>query len=198
MSGEKPSSDLLIQALAKGDMSILDDIYDTYRNDFLRWAASRYERANRDDILDAWHDTMIMFYEQVRDGKLKELTCELKTFLFMIGHRRIMNFFRKAGRIDYVEEVDVKNNMAESINIPEYELNYEDGNTFLQSAIDELPEQTRQILSLRYVQGKTIEEIMQIMNYSSANVVSATLSRALKKLKERILEKTEGTPPWKS
>ena len=198
MKFENLTLDFIRQQVERGDLRVIDHIYETYRPEFLSWAHHRYTTINHDDLLDTWQDTIVMFYEQVRDGKLKELTCELKTFLFMIGHRRIMNFFRKAGRIDYVEEVDVKNNMAESINIPEYELNYEDGNTFLQSAIDELPEQTRQILSLRYVQGKTIEEIMQIMNYSSANVVSATLSRALKKLKERILEKTEGTPPWKS
>lgn len=67
MEDNKQSPDLLIRSLVDGDMNVLDQIYDTYRDDFLRWAKSKFPAALRDDLLDAWHDTMIVFYEQVRD-----------------------------------------------------------------------------------------------------------------------------------
>ena len=192
MSGEKPSSDLLIQALAKGDMSILDDIYDTYRNDFLRWAASRYERANRDDILDAWHDTMIMFYEQVRDGKLTHLTCELKTYLFLIGHRRMIKMHKKAEKIDLVEEFPANLEVHESINTFEWDDMQEAYRQVLMGAVAELPEQARLILVQRFIERKSVEEIRLQMRYESTNAVSVTLSRTLKKLKETIENKMKG------
>ena len=75
-------SESIIRSLSEGNMKVLDQLYDSYRDDFLRWAGQRFHVKNRDDLLDAWHDTMIMFYEQVRDKKLTQLTCEVKTYLY--------------------------------------------------------------------------------------------------------------------
>ncbi len=197
MKFENISLDMILQFITSGDLRVIDHIYETYRQDFLHWAHRKYPKANHDDLLDAWQDTMVMFYEQIRDRKLTYLTCEIKTFLFLIGDRRLMNMFRKTDRIEYVEEFDVNKNMIESINGIEVERRYEEDKQFLERAIEELPDQTRQILSLRFLHGKSVAEIMQIMKYTSLNAVSATLSRALKKLKDNSHEKTEGIPPWK-
>ncbi len=51
-------------------------------------------------------------------------------------------------------------------------------------AVGQLPSQSRKILMLRYIEGKSIEEIMKTMQYTSVNAVSVTLSRNLKKLRE--------------
>ncbi|MBL0007113.1 MAG: hypothetical protein IPP25_07980 [Saprospiraceae bacterium] len=69
MEDNKQSPDLLIRSLVDGDMNVLDQIYDTYRDDFLRWANQNFRQPSV-SLLDAWHDTMIMFYEQVRDRLL--------------------------------------------------------------------------------------------------------------------------------
>jgi len=196
MNSEKPSADLLLVALREGDMSVLDNIYDRYRDDFLRWGTSRFRNARRDDLLDAWQDAVIMFYEQVRDGKLTQLTCEIKTFLFLIASRRLMKTLKKSERIDLVEEFHVNVRIIESINGFEEDED-ETKRQILQEAVQALPEQSKQTLTLRYVDGKSVSEIKKLMNYASENVVSATLSRTLKKLKETIQEKTASTSPWK-
>ena len=104
------SPDALLQSLASGNMAVLDQLYDLYRNDFLRWAGQKFQVKNRDDLLDAWHDTMIMFYENVRDKKLTHLTCEVKTYLFTIGYRRLLKIYKKndaeslACVLDYYDE----------------------------------------------------------------------------------------------
>jgi RNA polymerase sigma factor (sigma-70 family) len=198
MKFENLSLDIILDYITRGDLRVIDYIYDTYRQDFLNWAQRKYPSANHDDLLDAWQETMVMFYEQVRDRKLTYLTCEIKTFLFLIGSRRLMNMFRKTDRVEYVEEFDVNINMIESINEMKYELHNEEELEFIRQAIDKMPAQSRQILTLRFLHGKSIEEILQIMNYSSDNAVSAALSRALKNLKDIILKQTQGSPPWKS
>ena len=91
----KPAANALLLSLSQGNMAVLDQLYDLHRDDFLRWAGQRFHVKNRDDLLDAWHDTMIMFYEQVRDKKLVNLTCEIKTYLFTIGYRRLLKIFNK-------------------------------------------------------------------------------------------------------
>ncbi len=197
MEAEKPNHDLLLQSLADGDMAVLDQIYDTYRDDFLRWAKSKFPNAGRDDLLDAWHDTMIMFYEQVRDRKLTHLTCELKSYLFLIGNRRLIKMHKKAEKTDLVDEIDANIQIEESINALEWEEMDDERRTLLSQAVDELPEQSKRILIQRYVEGKSVPAIMEAMGYTSVNAVSVTLSRSLKQLKERIGERMAQQTTWK-
>jgi RNA polymerase sigma factor (sigma-70 family) len=189
MEDVKPTPNSLLQSLASGDMSILDRLYDAHRDDFLRWAGHRFVVKNRDDLLDAWHDTMIMFYEQVRDRKLTNLTCEIKTYLFTIGYRRLLKIFKRNEKIDLVEEFDANNDIDESINVLESEKMQEEHQRILQEAVQELPEKSRQILVMRFMEGKSIPQIRAQMGYESENAVSVTLSRGLKKLKEIITER---------
>lgn len=189
MEKEKPSPNALLMSLSEGHMAVLDQLYDDYRDDFLRWAGQRFQGINRDDLLDAWHDTMIMFYEQVRDKKLTNLTCEIKTFLFTIGYRRLLRMHKKSERIDLVEVFDANINIDHSINMSESEEMAEEQQIILMAAIRELPEKSRQILVMRFLDGKSIPQIMQEMSYASENAVSVTLSRGLKKLKEMISER---------
>ena len=189
MEEVKPTPNSLLQSLAAGDMSILDRLYDAHRDDFLRWAGNRFVVKNRDDLLDAWHDTMIMFYEQVRDRKLTHLTCEIKTYLFTIGYRRLLKIFKRNEKIDLVEEFDANNDIDESINVLENEKMQEEHQSILHEAVKELPEKSRQILVMRFMEGKSIPQIMAQMGYESENAVSVTLSRGLKKLKEIITER---------
>ena len=186
-----------LQSLADGDMAVLDQIYDTYRDDFLRWSKSRFQSAGRDDLLDAWHDTMIMFYEQVRDRKLTHLTCELKSFLFLIGYRRLIRIHKAAEKTDLVDELNANIQIEESINALESEEMDDERRTLLIQVVDELPEQSRRILMQRFVEGKCIPDIMEAMGYTSVNAVSVTLSRTLKKLKESIGERMVQQRTWK-
>ena len=197
MEAEKPNHDLLIQSLSDGDMAVLDQIYDTYRDDFLRWSKSRFQSADRADLLDAWHDTMIMFYEQVRDRKLTHLTCDIKSYLFLIGYRRLIRMHKVAEKIDLADEVNANIQIDESINTLESEEMDNERRTLLIQAVNELPEQSRRILMLRFVEGKSVSDIMETMGYTSVNAVSVTLSRCLKKLKDSIGERMVQQRTWK-
>lgn len=182
------TGDALILSLSSGNMDVLDNLYDRYRDDFLRWAAQRFQ-LNRDDLLDAWHDTMIMFYEQVRDKKLTTLTCEVKTYLFTIGYRRLIKIHYAVKKIDLKEDFDANENIDDSINISEAEERSEQQRKAMIKAVEQLPEKSRRILSMRYLEGKSIPRIMEEIGYESENAVSVTLSRALKKLKELLTDR---------
>ena len=62
----------------------------------------------------------------------------------------------------------------------------EERKDLLLNAINELPPQSKQVLMLRFIEGKSLKDISQILNYGSLNVLSATISRSLKRLKENI------------
>lgn len=192
----KTAANTLLHSLSTGNMSVLDQLYDDHRDDFIRWAGQRFHIQNRDDLIDAWHDTMIMFYENVRDKKLTHLTCEVKTYLFTIGYRRLLRMHDKLKRTDLVEEFDANINIDESINVYEDEEVTEQQQTILKDAVKELPEKSRQILVMRFMDGKSVPEIMKALGYTSENAVSVTLSRGLKKLKEIISERMDAEQIW--
>src|SRR5687767_5971795 len=141
----KPTADSLLQSLSQGNMDVLDQLYDSYRDDFIRWASQRF-RVNRDDLIDAWHDTMIMFYEQVRDKKLVHLSCEMKTYLFTIGYRRLLKMHKKNEKTELTDQFDANINIDESINVLENEAIMEEQQQILKNAVNALPEKSRQIL----------------------------------------------------
>ncbi|HUN16380.1 MAG TPA: sigma-70 family RNA polymerase sigma factor [Saprospiraceae bacterium] len=178
----------LFKGLKSGDMKIYDNLYLLYREDFLRTAKHKFGAIPEADIVDAWQDSVISFFEQISSGKLISLSCTIKSFLYLVGFRYILkthkkkvktdsleSFFHPSEDLRFVEEMELKRGLNE-----EQEL--------LNIRINELPEQSKRILLLRYVEGKSISEITKEMKYQSENSVSVTLSRTLKKLKE-LLEK---------
>lgn len=178
----------LFKGLKSGDLKVYDNLYLLYREDFLRTAKHKFGAISEADIVDAWQDSVISFFEQISSGKLLSLSCTIKSFLYLLGFRYILkthkktmktdsleSFFHLSEDVRFVEEIDLKMDLNEE-------------QILLNVRINELPEQCKRILMLRYVEGKSIPEIAKEMKYQSENSVSVTLSRTLKKLKE-LLEK---------
>ena len=179
----------IFQALKSNQMGAIDQIYKLYRSDFLRVAALKFSAVPKEDLIDAWQDTVISFYEQIRSGKLSTLTCSLRTFLFLLGYRYIIKYKRH-----YLKELSsdkMENNSNQQVSLIELDWDkpWNEEKKTLEDSIQQLPEQSRRILILRYLEGKTIDEIKTEMNYTSTNVVSATLSRSLNKLREVFTQK---------
>lgn len=179
----------IIRSLSAGNMNVLDRVYDAYRDVFIKWAGQRFHLKNRQDILEAWHDTMIIFYEQIRDKKLKQLTCELRTYLFTIGYRRLIKMHKENGKMELMEDISAIQDINESIDISELEEINGQKEKLLVASIDELPDQTRRMLIKRFMGKKSIPQITTEMGYESENAVSVTLSRGLKQLKKLIIKR---------
>ena len=46
-------------------MEAFDQLYSLYRNDFIKAAKYRFNSSRQDDIVDAWQDAVISFYDQI-------------------------------------------------------------------------------------------------------------------------------------
>lgn len=169
-----------------GQNQMLTSIYDFYRADFLRWGSQRFN-TNREDIEDAWQDALIAFYEQVLSGKLCELHCTLRTYLFAIGYKRLLKNHRKMKRLIWRDEIDDAIQKNREIVHFQWDDPLQEEKEQLVAAINDLSAQCQELLLRKYYEEKSIHEIMQELNYNTANTVSASLSRCLKKLKELIV-----------
>jgi len=176
----------IISLIAQGNMEVLDQVYTTYKPAYLNWARQRFPSTNQQDIVDSWHDSIIAFYEQVISKKLVTLSCELRTYLFTIGYRSLLKKHKKIQKIFDDEEID-KKLIDASLNLFfEEEDPLKEQKEMLLKEINQLPTQSQQILMLRFIEGKSLKDISEIVNYNSLNVLSATISRSLKLLKTKI------------
>ena len=176
----------IISLISQGNMEVLDQVYTTYKPAYLNWARQRFPSTNQQDIVDSWHDSIIAFYEQVISKKLISLTCEIKTYLFTIRYRSLLKKHKKIQKIFDDEEID-KKLIDASLNLFfEEEDPLKEQKEMLLKEINQLPTQSQQILMLRFIEGKSLKDISEIVNYNSLNVLSATISRSLKLLKTKI------------
>ncbi len=173
----------ILNSLLKGDMKVFDLIYNRHRAEFLKFSGQKYHGLSQDNLIDAWQESLISFYEQVRDKRLTTLTCSLKSYLFMMGLRFLAKVHKKAARIDPLNDLNVDLGHHEEIIYHELD----ERQQLVLSHVSELPEQAKKILLLRFEDGLSIPEITKVLGYSSVNSVSVSLSRTLKLLKERVI-----------
>lgn len=167
---------------------MLEILYDLHREAFYRWAGKRFD-CGKSALEDAWQDAMLIFYDQVRSGRLKTLSCSTKTYLFAVGFRVLSASERKQKRFSPKDEID------EALQAQAFVFEWDDPwleeRETLLAAMDELSPHCRQLLKLRYYEGKSLQEVQAELGYNSLNSLSASISRCLKELKAIISKKNE-------
>lgn len=175
----------LLQALRTQGSKALEQLYLSYREDFIAFA--RKYRANEEDILDVYQDAIIAFFENVQSGKIKELSSSIKTYLFSIGKYKLIDKLKQNGKELGVELLE---NIAEPLeNTYEEKLELNDRQEQLKDAINELGGPCKELLILFYYRQYSIQAIQYEMAYKNENVVKAHKSRCMKSLRAIISKK---------
>lgn len=182
----EPEITQTLAAIKSGDEKTIDQIYQSYKPQFINWASSKFSLSEA-DIIDCWQDSVIAFYEQVVSGRLETLDVGLKTYLFAIGRNKLLYKLRSKKSNIQKEQVFAENYFLEN----EASGGYADLDDIqgeeekrLQKAMQSLSEKNRAILISRYYDGLSLEQIQKKGNYSSINAVSASISRAISILKK--------------
>ena len=186
----KPHSEILndqqlLHALQSQGSRALEQLYLAYRDDFIAFA--RKYHVNDEDIFDIYQDSIIAFFENVQNGKVRELSSSVKTYLFGIGKYKLIDRFRQNGKEAEIERLE---NIEEPLeNTFEELLNLNHRQQQLKEAINELGSQCKDLLILFYYRQYSIESIQNEMDYKNENVVKAHKSRCMKSLREIINKK---------
>lgn len=178
----------IIDALRSGDQSALDNLYLELKPAFMDWCYGKY-KLNEADSLDVWQDTIIAFYEQTVSGKLTKLEVSLKTYLFSIAKNKILNRFRTAKNLDKKHDKYLEIKELQLIGYDELDDIKKDQQAKISGAMDQLSPKARKILIMRYYDNLSLESIMKNEGYQNKNALSASLSRAVSKLKEIVNQK---------
>lgn len=177
-------TDHLFQTLlTREGEKVLENLYDLYREAFFRWAGSRFECSHA-ALQDAWQDAVIVFYDQVKSGRLTALQCSVKTYLFAVGFRVLSASGRKQKNWVKLDEIDAI--LEAQVMTFEWDDPWLEEREILLAALQELSPQCQQLLTQRYYAEKTLPELQTEFGYNSLDTLNVSLSRCLKRLKELI------------
>ena len=174
----------LILLLKASDKKTLEKVYIDNRDAFINFA--RKFKLSDDDIVDVYQDAIIAFREKAVEGKLENLSCSISTFLFGIGKYMLFDKARKNNKkvADFPLENEAYNYKEMSISFIEETPN--EFQLLLQKGFDSLGKKCKEVLTLFYYRGFTIDEIAEKLNYNNKNVVKSQKSRCIKQLKDII------------
>jgi len=184
------SESALLLLIKAGNEPAIESIYKLYREKFMAWAHARY-KANPHDLEDVWQDAVIIFYENVKNGKLDVLNSKISTYLFAIGKNILHNKLKKNQRMEFPGSIDEDYNLV--VDDLDFDLQAPENETYLKVCFEQLGRQCRDLLIKRYYLEHTIDEMLVEFNFNSKNVVSASLSRCLSQLRDFIKSRKKDT-----
>ncbi len=178
------SKEAILKAIKSGDKSILHQLYESYRMDFLHFG-KRYLQ-DETKLLDTYQDAFVVFFEQVQSDKLSTLESSIKTYIFSIGKYMLIKKFKDSLKEQPTETIDTLVLTQDDI---QEQIELTDRQERIAAAIQELGEGCKNLLVLFYYKKYSIEAIKDDLAYKTVSVVKTKKRRCLDYLKRIIVEK---------
>lgn len=175
-------SSILI-ALKNDDKSVLKSVYLEHKPAFISFAKTY--KINNEDALDIYQDAIIALRENALKGNLYDLKSGLKTYLFSIGKYMIYKRLKEKKKLHLVNSINETNDFEE-LKTTDIDYGFNTRQRQLQVAFNSLGTKCQALLSLFYLRGFTLDEIVVELNYNNKDVAKSQKSRCLKSLKKII------------
>lgn len=178
-----------IDLLRSGDNKILEKIYLENRESFINF--SRKYNVSQEEAVDIYQDAILVFRDNVIEGKIDGLDSNISTYLFAIGKYKIYHNFRQRSKTEHKADFDnVEESVELDVNFLTEELTNEQ--KLLQTCFEKLGRRCQSVLRLFYYEGYTLDEIKDILKYSDKKVLKSQKSRCLRHLRD-LVNKENGT-----
>ncbi|MVO08863.1 sigma-70 family RNA polymerase sigma factor [Flavobacterium sp. TP390] len=177
-----------IEDLRTGNNRIYSLLYKENKEAFYSYA--RKFTISEEEIEEVYQDALVVFYENIAEGRLTSFESSIKTYLFSIGKYKIYELLRRKKKIVStitLEQVENIENLTHW-NLEENVLDEQQEK--VKTAFKNLGKRCQRILELFYTENKSIKEIMHLENYENENTVKAQKSRCMKSLREMITNKS--------
>lgn len=158
------------------------EFYEQHRDEFLAYG-QRFS-TDRDLLLSAYHDAVIIFYEKMIAHQYDSSVSQPKTYLFTIARYQLFNALKKQQRPTIsIDQLNIAHEIT--IELEKESLNAEE--QLLKTTFQQLGKKCKELLTLFYYHSCSLPVIQERMNYNNLNVVYSHKSRCLKHLKELLL-----------
>lgn len=179
----------LIQRCKEGDLEAFNDLVERYEK--LVYHVAYRLSGNYDDANDVAQEAFIRVFNSIGtfrgDANFTTWLYRIVTNVYLDERKKAKSHMHSS-LDDYIEleENSVSRQVEDGGPTPEQVVQDMERNQIMQQAIMELPEYQRAMIVLYHTQGKSYEEIAEIMNLAIGTVKSR-LNRARLALKEKLL-----------
>jgi RNA polymerase sigma factor (sigma-70 family) len=184
------SDDQIIKEIRSGGQSELGLIYEEYRAEFLHWVTREFH-CSQEDSKDIYQLTILIFYENVKSGKLEHLVSSIKTYLFGIGKNLARENMRKAKRNTPInQEKWLKEYLIDEPDAVVDENHF----SIAKKALANLGQPCQQLVELFYYERKSMEEISVRLNYKNADTAKNQKCKCMARLRVLFEKELSSTP----
>ena len=154
----------LVKSLKSGDKYAFAQLYHNYK---LRIHGNLFKMTKSDEISE---ELLQELFVKIWTGREKlDPEQSFKSYLFKIAENLVYDFFRKAAR-DRKMEAYLMSVAAPEHSPIEQHLYYKEGNYVLTKAIEQLPPKRKQVYILCKIEGKSYEEVSNLLGVSISTV----------------------------
>jgi len=174
------SENHIIERIRFGGQSELGMIYEEYRSEFIQWIVKEFH-CSGDDSKDIYQLSILIFYDNVKSGKLEHLVSSIKTYLFAIGKNVAKENMRKAKRTTPInQEKWLKEYLIDE---PEHTIE-EDVFSTAKKALEKLGQPCQKLIELFYYEKKSMDEISVMMNYKNSETAKNQKCKCMARLRK--------------
>jgi RNA polymerase sigma factor (sigma-70 family) len=171
----------IISDIKAGNQDRLVELYKLYRDEFIKWIC--YNNAcSEDEAKDAFQEAIIIFYQNIHEGKITELTSGVKTYLFSIGRFKVLNGIKKTQRLVTFDRVPEINVMEPTENPIDDSHNEEYNQETIKKYLSLQCEDCQKVLKMFYFEGLDMKTIAEKMGYKNSDVAKKKKYECFKKL----------------
>ena len=164
-----------------GKEQVLQEIYNANRDAFLMWSKKRFS-CSEEDILDAYQDAMIVFYNNVKNKKITNLESTIKTYIFAIGKNLLLKSYASNQKTTLTDTIDDKIIKGVDYTVG-HKIELTHRQEVLSAILNQMGEVCANIIKLYYYRNFSIEAIKNELGYKHVDVVKSQKLRCMKKLK---------------
>lgn len=169
------------------DNKALSKIYTLFRNECTSWLINNYS-LDPDSATEIFQNAVIVLYDNVITGKLKELTSSIKTYLFGIARNQAMVYKTNISRNS---KIDLNDQILMIIEEDTENFVIENDLKTADLALEIIGEPCKSLLQLYYYKEMSMEEITILLGYKNADTTKNQKYKCMKRLQKAFKEYKE-------
>jgi RNA polymerase sigma factor (sigma-70 family) len=180
----------IINLIKKGDPMGLSTAYQVFRKEFIHWMM-RFKKCGEEDAREHYQAAILIVYDNVHAGKLDNLLCSLKTYIFGIGKNLTMQQYRESNRQNTLKaEFFVQTYLHEEAETFQTDANLE----IISRSFNKLGEPCHELLDQYYFKRKNMIQIASEMGYKNFETAKNQKYKCMERLRKMVFEITDTLP----
>lgn len=166
MLSNNPTDQVLVQNYLSGNQSSFEILLNRHKDRVYAFIMSKIK--NRDITEDIFQDTFIKVINSLQKGNYNEQG-KFLPWMMRIAHNLVIDHFRKQSKMRMVrstDEYDIFNLLDSNSATIEQEMIITQVKTDLKLLIEQLPEDQKEVLNMRYFEEMSFKEIAELTGVS--------------------------------